>query len=57
MVKKKGIELRQGGSYNIKYNEEVFIKIKELYETGKYTTEIDHILNLRKGTSQYIIKT
>lgn len=26
-----------------------------MYETGKYTTEIDDILNLRKGTSQYIL--
>ena len=54
-LRRKGIELIQGGSYNIKYNEEVFIKIKELYEMGKYTTEIDGILNLRKGTAQYIL--
>lgn len=54
-LRRKGIELRQGGSYNKKYNEEVFIKIKELYEMGKYTTEIDAILNLRKGTAQYIL--
>lgn len=54
-LRRNGIELRNGGSYNIKYNEDVYIEIKRLYEAGLYTTEIDHILNFRKGTSQYIL--
>lgn len=54
-LKNKGINIRNGGSYNIKYNNELFTNIKKMYDGGKYTTEIDNILNLRKGTSQYIL--
>ena len=54
-IKRKGINIRKGGFYNIKYSKELFFKIKELYENGEYTTEIDSILKLKKGTAQYIL--
>ena len=54
-LKEVGISIRNGGFYNIKYSKELIYKIKELYEQGKYTTEIDTMLNLRKGSSQYIL--
>jgi orotate phosphoribosyltransferase-like protein len=54
-LKNNKINIRNGGFYNVKYSLELFFKIKKLYETGKYTTEIDDLLDLRKGTSQYIL--
>lgn len=54
-LKKARIKLRTGGSYNTKYDKELFIKIKELYDNGIYTKEIDKILNLKSRTSQYIL--
>lgn len=54
-LKKAKIKLRSGASYNIKYDKELFIKIKELYDSGIYTNEIDKILNLKSRTSQYIL--
>lgn len=53
--KERGISIRNGGFYNTKYDIELFDKIKKLYENGKYTTEIDSILELRRGTAQYIL--
>lgn len=54
-LKRARIKLRTGGLYNTKYDKELFIKIKELYDSGMYTTEIDKILNLKSRTSQYIL--
>ncbi len=54
-LKRANIKLRTGGSYNTKYDKELFVKIRELYDNGIYTTEIDKMLNLKSRTSQYIL--
>lgn len=54
-LKLRGISIRNGGFYNVKYSSELFNKINSSYKDGKYTSEIDSILMLRKGTAQYIL--
>lgn len=54
-LKDNGVYMRIGGFYNKKYSKEIETKVKELYEQGKYTTEIDDILNLKRGVAQYIL--
>lgn len=54
-LKVRGVNIRNGGFYNKKYTSDLFDKINDLYKEGKYTSEIDVILNLRKGTAQYIL--
>ncbi|WP_459479513.1 helix-turn-helix domain-containing protein [Clostridium saccharoperbutylacetonicum] len=54
-LKRYGIIMRDGSFYNRKYDEKIVINIEQLYSHGKYTTEIDEFLGLRRGTSQYIL--
>lgn len=53
--KKLGIKIKNGGEYNKKYSEELINNIKKLYINGAYTTQIDKMLKLRRGASQYIL--
>lgn len=54
-LKEYKIDIRKGGIYNEKYSSETINKVIDLYRTGLYTTDIDSILNLRKGVSQYLL--
>lgn len=54
-LKEYKIDIRKGGIYNEKYSSETINKIIDLYRTGLYTTDIDSILKLRKGVSQYLL--
>lgn len=54
-LKYKGIEIRSGGIYNIKYEESLINQIAELYNEGYNTPQIDELLKIRKGTSWYLL--
>lgn len=54
-LKKHGVIMRDGSFYNRKYDEKLAGDIEQLYNQGKYTTEIDELFGLRRGTSQYIL--
>lgn len=54
-LKECKVDIRKGGIYNEKYSIETINKIIELYRTGLYTTDIDSILGLRNGVSQYLL--
>lgn len=54
-LRKYKVEIRNGGSYNIKYPEKSIEDIIRLYSKGMYTSEIDILLGFRKGTAQYIL--
>lgn len=54
-IKRRRIEIRSGGMYNIKYEESLINQIAELYNEGFNTPEIDELLNIRKGTSWYLL--
>lgn len=55
-IKEKNIEVRNGGSYNKKYDEEFVKYIWELYESGLNTTEITNKLGLKRGIVSYLLR-
>lgn len=55
-VKISGNETRIGGTYSKIYDEKIFNQIMELYNNGVYSTEIDKILNLKRGISAYLLR-
>lgn len=55
-IKNNNISIRDGGYYNKRYPEEIINKIWCLYNNGIYTTDIDKMLNLPRGTSCYLLK-
>lgn len=54
-LKSNGIDIRTGGIYNIKYDESLINQIAELYNKGYNTPQIDQLLDIRKGTSWYLL--
>lgn len=55
-IKEKNIEVRNGGSYNKKYDEEFIKYIWKLYESGLNTTEITNKLGLKRGIVSYLLR-
>lgn len=55
-IKEKNIEVRNGGSYNKKYDEEFVKYICKLYESGLNTTEITNKLGLKRGIVSYLLR-
>ena len=54
-LKDASIEIKHGGVFNKKYSNKISTSVLELYETGICTTQIDLLLNLRRGASVYIL--
>jgi intein-encoded DNA endonuclease-like protein len=54
-LRRKRIDIKSGGMYNIKYDESLLNQIVELYDKGFNTPQIDELLNIRKGTSWYLL--
>lgn len=55
-IKISGNETRIGGTYSKIYDEKIFNQIMELYNNGVYSTEIDKILNLKRGIAAYLLR-
>ena len=55
-IKEKNIEVRNGGSYNKKYDEEFVKYIWKLYESGLNTTEITNKLGLKRGIGLVMVR-
>jgi transposase-like protein len=55
-LKINNITIRDGGSYNIKHGDETVEKIIELYNKGIYTTDIDKLLNIKRGIASYVLR-
>lgn len=55
-LKTNNVQIRDGGSYNIKHSEEVVKKIWELYEKGYNTVEISAMLNLKRGVASSLLR-
>ncbi len=47
-LKSNKIEIRDGGSYNVKHSEDVVKEIWQLYEEGYNTIGISDMLNLKR---------
>lgn len=55
-LKENNITIRNGGSYNKIYNDELIDKIKKLYDEGFNTIEITKMLNLKRGIVSYLLR-
>lgn len=55
-LKAKKVEIRDGGSYNVKHSEEIVKKIWGLYQEGYNTIEISAMLNLKRGVASSLLR-
>ncbi|ERI94370.1 hypothetical protein HMPREF1982_01005 [Clostridiales bacterium oral taxon 876 str. F0540] len=55
-LKSNGINIREGGFYNIKYDSETINTIIKLYNNGLYTTEIEKMFKLKRGVASYLLR-
>jgi intein-encoded DNA endonuclease-like protein len=55
-LKNNNITIRDGSSYNIKHDSQTVEKIIELYNKGMYTTDIEKMLNLKRGIASYVLR-
>lgn len=55
-LKANKIEIRDGGSYNVKHSEDVVKEIWQLYEEGYNTIEISDMLNLKRGVASSLLR-
>ncbi|ARC86238.1 transposase family protein [Clostridium argentinense CDC 2741] len=55
-LKAKGITIRNGGEYNIKFDDNFINKVIQMYNEGFNTREIENNLNLKRGLASHLIK-
>lgn len=56
-LRREQIDIRNGGYYNKKYDNETINQIKNMYESGLNTPQIDKLLKLRRGASSELLRS